>query len=103
MTEIVRSTQAKRPVCRFLLARLYGLDYGPASSITIEDANTSSTWEDPIAYVDETPHDEEYDNLRDENADDECCNLGIWAGWVKEVVDCSDEDVSYDSKGWFMR
>ena len=53
-----------------------------------DNANTSSAWEDPIAHVDETPHDEVNDDFRSENPDDKRGYFRIWLGGIKEIVDC---------------
>jgi hypothetical protein len=58
-----------------------------AAYISIDNANTSSTWEDPITHVDDTPHDEEDNDLGDEDADDERGHFGIWFGGIKEIID----------------
>lgn len=59
-------------------------------SMSIDNSYSSAAGEDPITHVDEAPHDEEDDNLREEDTDDEGGDLCIRPSRIKEVVDCWD-------------
>jgi hypothetical protein len=60
-------------------------------TVVINDADTSSLWEDPIANVNQAPYDREDDDLGDENANDKYPGLCIWGCGVKELVHCSSQ------------
>lgn len=61
--------------------------YAKARSRRFNHPHTAASWKNPVAHVDEPPHDEEDDSLCDRNADNVCGNMCIGFVWVQKAID----------------